>query len=91
MQDVLEVGIDDLRPGRYQPRLQLREDVVAFELLHAQAMAEQLQRALREALQAAARGPLRLCRLSKPAQAGSEPQASAPRGLISLNNLTYLP
>ena len=39
---------------------------------------------LREALQAATRQKLRLCRLSKPAQAGLEPQAPAPRGLISL-------
>jgi ParB family chromosome partitioning protein len=29
MQDVLEVGLDELRPGRYQPRLQLREDTLA--------------------------------------------------------------
>ena len=29
MQDVLEVGVDDLRPGRYQPRLQLREEGLA--------------------------------------------------------------
>ena len=29
MQDVLEVGVDELRPGRYQPRLQLREDGLA--------------------------------------------------------------
>lgn len=27
--DVLEVGVDELRPGRYQPRLQLREDGLA--------------------------------------------------------------
>ena len=37
-------------------------------------------RVLREALQAATRETLRLCRLSKPAQAGLEPQAPAPRG-----------
>jgi ParB family transcriptional regulator, chromosome partitioning protein len=29
MQDVLEVGVDELRPGRYQPRLQLREESLA--------------------------------------------------------------
>jgi ParB family chromosome partitioning protein len=29
MQEVLEVGVDDLRPGRYQPRLQLREEGLA--------------------------------------------------------------
>ncbi|HXS79879.1 MAG TPA: ParB/RepB/Spo0J family partition protein [Gammaproteobacteria bacterium] len=29
MQDVLEVAVDELRPGRYQPRLQLREDSLA--------------------------------------------------------------
>jgi ParB family chromosome partitioning protein len=29
MQDVLEVSVDELRPGRYQPRLQLREDSLA--------------------------------------------------------------
>jgi len=34
---------------------------------------------MREALQAAARETLRLCRPSKPAQAGSEPRAPAPR------------
>ena len=38
---------------------------------------------LREALQAATRQKLRLCCLSKPAQAGLEPQAPAPRGRIS--------
>jgi ParB family chromosome partitioning protein len=27
--DVLEVGVDELRPGRYQPRLQLREEGLA--------------------------------------------------------------
>ena len=27
--DVIEVGIDELRPGRYQPRLQLREESLA--------------------------------------------------------------
>jgi ParB family chromosome partitioning protein len=27
--DVVELGIDDLRPGRYQPRLQLREESLA--------------------------------------------------------------
>ncbi len=41
-------------------------------------------RVAHEALQAAARGTLRLCRLSKPAQAGLEPQAPAPQGLIFL-------
>ena len=41
-------------------------------------------RVLREALQAAARETLRLCRLSKPAQAGFEQQAPAPRGLSLL-------
>src|SRR5665647_384598 len=41
-------------------------------------------RVMREALQAAARETLRLCRLSKPAQAGLEPQAPAPRGLSLL-------
>jgi len=35
---------------------------------------------MREALQAAARETLRPCRPSKPAQAGLEPRASAPRG-----------
>jgi len=35
---------------------------------------------MREALQAAARETLRLCRPSKPAQAGLEPRAPAPRG-----------
>jgi len=35
---------------------------------------------VREALQAAARETLRLCRLSKAAQAALEPQAPAPRG-----------
>ena len=29
MRDVLEVGVDELRPGRYQPRLQLREESLA--------------------------------------------------------------
>src|SRR5262245_46563261 len=29
MKDVKEVGLDELRPGRYQPRLQLREDSLA--------------------------------------------------------------
>jgi ParB family transcriptional regulator, chromosome partitioning protein len=29
MQDVVEVGVDELRPGRYQPRLQLREEGLA--------------------------------------------------------------
>jgi ParB family chromosome partitioning protein len=29
MQDVLAVSVDELRPGRYQPRLQLREDSLA--------------------------------------------------------------
>ncbi|HSC14860.1 MAG TPA: ParB/RepB/Spo0J family partition protein [Gammaproteobacteria bacterium] len=29
MQDILEVGVDELRPGRYQPRLQLREEGLA--------------------------------------------------------------
>jgi ParB family chromosome partitioning protein len=29
MRDVLEVSVDQLRPGRYQPRLQLREDSLA--------------------------------------------------------------
>jgi ParB family chromosome partitioning protein len=29
MQDVLELGVDELRPGRYQPRLQLREEGLA--------------------------------------------------------------
>jgi len=29
MQDVLEIGVDELRPGRYQPRLQLREEGLA--------------------------------------------------------------
>ena len=29
MQDILEVGVDELRPGRYQPRLQLREESLA--------------------------------------------------------------
>jgi ParB family chromosome partitioning protein len=29
MTDVLEVGVDELRPGRYQPRLQLREESLA--------------------------------------------------------------
>jgi ParB family chromosome partitioning protein len=29
MQGVLEVSVDELRPGRYQPRLQLREDSLA--------------------------------------------------------------
>ena len=38
-------------------------------------------RVLRCTLQAAARLRLRFCRLSKPAQAGLEPQAPAPRGL----------
>ncbi len=41
-------------------------------------------RVLREALQAAARETLRLCRPSKPAQAGLEPQAPAPRGPLRL-------
>ncbi|UUZ65527.1 endonuclease/exonuclease/phosphatase family protein [Polaromonas sp. P1-6] len=41
-------------------------------------------RVIREALQAAARETLRLCRLSKPAQAGLELQAPAPRGLCLL-------
>jgi ParB family transcriptional regulator, chromosome partitioning protein len=27
--DVFELGVDELRPGRYQPRLQLREDSLA--------------------------------------------------------------
>jgi ParB family transcriptional regulator, chromosome partitioning protein len=27
--EVLELGIDALQPGRYQPRLQLREDSLA--------------------------------------------------------------
>ena len=35
-------------------------------------------------LQAAARQRLRFCRLSEPAQAGSEPQAPAPRGPLRL-------
>ncbi len=39
-------------------------------------------RVVREALQAAARQKLRLCRLSQPAQAGWEPQAPAPGGRI---------
>src|SRR6187397_3143932 len=29
MQDVLAVSVDELRPGRYQPRLQLREEGLA--------------------------------------------------------------
>jgi ParB family chromosome partitioning protein len=29
MQDILEVGVDELQPGRYQPRLQLREEGLA--------------------------------------------------------------
>jgi ParB family chromosome partitioning protein len=29
MQDVLEIGVDELKPGRYQPRLQLREESLA--------------------------------------------------------------
>ena len=29
MQDVLAVSVDELRPGRYQPRLQLREESLA--------------------------------------------------------------
>jgi ParB family chromosome partitioning protein len=29
MQDVLEIGVDALEPGRYQPRLQLREESLA--------------------------------------------------------------
>ena len=37
-----------------------------------------------EALQAAARETLRLCRLSKAAHAASEPQAPAPRGSLRL-------
>jgi len=41
-------------------------------------------RVLREALQAAVRETLRLCRLSKPAQAGLEPRAPAPRGPLRL-------
>jgi len=29
MHDVMEVGVDELRPGRYQPRLQLRQESLA--------------------------------------------------------------
>ena len=39
--------------------------------------------------QAATRHRLRLCRLSKPAQAGFEPQAPAPRGPLRLRSGKY--
>ena len=43
-------------------------------------------RMVRCTLQAAARRRLRFCRLSKPAQAGLEPQAPAPRGPLRLRS-----
>jgi hypothetical protein len=47
-------------------------------------------RVLREALQAAARETLRLCRLSEPAQAGSSPSGAVPPGKSRRDGATGL-
>ena len=73
--DVLELGIDELQPGRYQPRLQLREESLA-EL--AESIREQgvLQPLIVRAVPAPQAGLTRRLTRSSPASAVGGPRGS---------------